>query len=193
MQKSTERRETIIRAATELVPEVGSDNVTHRMVAERADVPLGSTTYYFDSIDDLVHEALHAIAESTRSDLEQMEERLSTADDVVRELSQVIWEYLQNRDQLMYWNELYTSANHRPELAEMALLWSDGLIRILNKHMNNKAAQATAMFIDGTLLRVNVSDDLPSFEIISESIARLCGIDPTHDDVTNATAPQTAE
>lgn len=181
MQKATNRRTTIIRAATELVPEVGSDNVTHRMVAERADVPLGSTTYYFDSIDDLVHEALLAIANSTREDLEAMEKRLSASNNPVRELSFVIWEYLQNRDQLMYWNELYTSANHRPELAEMALLWSDGLIRILSNYMNDNAAQATAMFIDGTLLRVNVSNDTPSFEIIAESIARLCGIDGRDD------------
>lgn len=176
MQK-TDRRKTIIRAATELVPEVGSDNVTHRMVAERADVPLGSTTYYFDSIDELVHEALQSMADSTRSDLDTMEKRLAGSDNVVREVSQVIWEYLQNRTQLMYWNELYTSANHRPELGELALLWSDGLIRILSQHMNENAAQATAMFIDGTLLRVNVSNDTPSFEIISESISRLCGID----------------
>lgn len=178
MQKATDRRNTIIRAATELVPEVGSDNVTHRLVAERADVPLGSTTYYFDSIDDLVHEALQSIADTTRSDLDAMEQRLSSSGNVVRELSLVIWEYLQNSSQLMYWNELYTSANHRPELAEMALLWSDGLIRILSHHMNENAARATSMFIDGTLLRVNVSNDTPSFEIIAESISRLSGIDP---------------
>lgn len=177
----TDRRKTIIRAATELVPEVGSDNVTHRMVAERADVPLGSTTYYFDSIDELVHEALQSIADNTRADLEKMEKRLADSDNVVREVSQVIWEYLQNRTQLMYWNELYTSANHRPELGELALLWSDGLIRILSQHMNENAAQATAMFIDGTLLRVNVSNDTPSFDIIAEGISRLCGIQLSDD------------
>lgn len=176
MPKSLDRRDTIIRAATELVPEVGSDNVTHRMVAERADVPLGSTTYYFDSIDELVHEALLSIAEDTRNDLENMEQRLAAAPNVVRELSSVIWEYLQNSTQLSYWNELYSSANHRPELGDLALLWSDGLVRILGQHMNENAAQATAMFIDGTLLRVNVSSDTPSYEIIAESISRLSGI-----------------
>lgn len=177
MQKTSNRRKIILRAATELVPEVGSDNLTHRMVAERADVPLGSTTYYFDSIDDLVHEALREIADATRLDLEAMEKRLAQSQNVVREISIVIWEYLQDRMNLMYWNELYTSANHRPELAELALLWSDGLIRILSQYMNENAAQATAMFIDGTLLRVNVSKDTPSFDIIAEGISRLCGIE----------------
>lgn len=177
MPKTSDRRKTILRAATELVPEVGSDNLTHRMVAERADVPLGSTTYYFDSIDGLVHEALQEIAESTRRDLEAVEKRLAESRNVVKEISSVTWEYLQDRTNLMYWNELYTSANHRPELKELALLWSNGLTRILCKYMNANAASATTMFIDGILLRVNVSNDTPSFEIIAEGISRLCGIE----------------
>lgn len=46
------RRREIVTAAAELIVEVGAEAVTHRMVAARADVPLGATTQYFDTLDD---------------------------------------------------------------------------------------------------------------------------------------------
>jgi DNA-binding transcriptional regulator YbjK len=51
------RREAILDAALELIAERGTEQLTHRSVAEAAGVPLGSTTYYFASRDELVREA----------------------------------------------------------------------------------------------------------------------------------------
>jgi DNA-binding transcriptional regulator YbjK len=47
-----------VHAARELLAESGVKAVTHRAVAERAGLPLASTTYYFESIDQLTDEAL---------------------------------------------------------------------------------------------------------------------------------------
>jgi DNA-binding transcriptional regulator YbjK len=47
-----------LRATIELLGETGVRSVTHRAVAERAGVPLASTTYYFGSVHELVEEAL---------------------------------------------------------------------------------------------------------------------------------------
>ncbi len=54
-----------MEAAAELLVEGGFDAVRHRAVAERAGLPLASTTYYFDSLDELVTAAveLHGRAE----------------------------------------------------------------------------------------------------------------------------------
>jgi len=51
------RRELILDAALALIAERGMEQLTHRSVAEQASVPLGSTTYYFASRDELVREA----------------------------------------------------------------------------------------------------------------------------------------
>lgn len=56
--RSRARREQLLRAAADLLAEGGVKAVTHRSVAERAGVPLASTTYYFKSIDELMGEAL---------------------------------------------------------------------------------------------------------------------------------------
>jgi TetR/AcrR family transcriptional regulator, regulator of biofilm formation and stress response len=51
------RREAILDAALAVIAAHGTEKVTHRSVAAAAGVPLGSTTYYFASRDELVREA----------------------------------------------------------------------------------------------------------------------------------------
>ncbi|HVK23499.1 MAG TPA: TetR family transcriptional regulator [Actinokineospora sp.] len=66
--KGERRKHALIEAAAALLIDGGFDAVRHRAVAERAGLPLASTTYYFDSIDDLIVEALefHGRAELAR-------------------------------------------------------------------------------------------------------------------------------
>src|SRR2546423_6179411 len=56
------RREQILDAALRVIGRSGRESVTHRAVAEEAGVPLGSTTYYFESRDDLLRQALEHVA-----------------------------------------------------------------------------------------------------------------------------------
>ncbi|TVT52434.1 TetR family transcriptional regulator [Amycolatopsis rhizosphaerae] len=56
--KGERRRAALVEAAAELLVEGGFDAIRHRAVAERAGLPLASTTYYFDSLDDLVTAAV---------------------------------------------------------------------------------------------------------------------------------------
>ncbi|MPY81774.1 MAG: TetR family transcriptional regulator [Actinophytocola sp.] len=52
--KGERRRAALVDAGSQLLVEGGFDAVRHRAVAERAGLPLASTTYYFSSLDDLV-------------------------------------------------------------------------------------------------------------------------------------------
>ncbi len=52
------RRREILEATLRVIGEGGVNSVTHRAVAQEARVALASTTYYFDSKDALVEEAL---------------------------------------------------------------------------------------------------------------------------------------
>ncbi|WP_157544380.1 TetR/AcrR family transcriptional regulator [Jonesia quinghaiensis] len=51
------RREAIILAARDLIITCGPASITHRRVAQEAQVPLAATTYYFDSLDELLADA----------------------------------------------------------------------------------------------------------------------------------------
>ena len=56
--RSRRRRDALLRATIELLGETGAKSVTHRAVAQRAGVALASTTYYFESVNQLIEEAL---------------------------------------------------------------------------------------------------------------------------------------
>jgi DNA-binding transcriptional regulator YbjK len=56
--KGERRRSALICAAAELLCHAGFEAVTHRAVAERAGLPLASTTYYFSSLEELIEMAV---------------------------------------------------------------------------------------------------------------------------------------
>ncbi len=66
--KGARRRQALIEAAATLLEEGGFDAVRHRAVAARSGLPLAATTYYFESLDELVAAGAehHARAELAR-------------------------------------------------------------------------------------------------------------------------------
>lgn len=60
--KGERRRQALVEAAAALLAADGFDAVRHRAVAERAGLPLASTTYYFASLDALVAAAVEHLA-----------------------------------------------------------------------------------------------------------------------------------
>ncbi|GAB2978705.1 TetR family transcriptional regulator [Amycolatopsis acidiphila] len=71
--KGERRRATLVEAAAELLVEGGFDAIRHRAVAERAGLPLASTTYYFDSLEELITAAVEL---SGRRELSRGREQL---------------------------------------------------------------------------------------------------------------------
>ena len=67
--KGERRRYALVSAAAELLCEGGFDAVRHRAVAQRAGLPLASTTYYFSSLDDLIEKAVEHVGESESQQL----------------------------------------------------------------------------------------------------------------------------
>ncbi|TYR32953.1 TetR/AcrR family transcriptional regulator, partial [Streptomyces parvus] len=59
-----ERRTRIIDAALTVIAADGIAGLSHRTVAAEADVPLGSTTYHFASLDELLVAALRRCNEN---------------------------------------------------------------------------------------------------------------------------------
>lgn len=85
--KGERRKQALVAAAAALLTEGGFDAVRHRAVAERAGLPLASTTYYFDSLDDLLaaaveHEARGELAVA-RARLDELAEQVRGTDAIV--------------------------------------------------------------------------------------------------------------
>lgn len=64
------RRTLLLQTTLRLIGEQGIAAVNHRSVAKAADVPLGSTTYWFGSRQEMLTEALREFVESENATLE---------------------------------------------------------------------------------------------------------------------------
>jgi len=93
--RSRRRREALLRATIELLGESGAKSVTHRAVAERAGLPLASTTYYFRSVHQLIEEALKLHVAERVAELEGMAAMAlsasgTSAQDIAERLAEVL-------------------------------------------------------------------------------------------------------
>jgi DNA-binding transcriptional regulator YbjK len=124
------RREQILDATLRVIGRDGREAVTHRAVAEEAGVPLGSTTYYFDSRDDLLGQALEHVARNEIERHRMLGEELrkaktprALADLLVNEL---IFE-AEDRVAYIAEYELWLEAGRRADLREAATAWCDAV------------------------------------------------------------------
>jgi TetR/AcrR family transcriptional regulator, regulator of biofilm formation and stress response len=167
------RRQTIVDAATRVIAEAGLAGLTHRRVAEVADVPVGSTTYYFKDLDELREAALGDAAHGWIEGLDEWAQALDDSTDLPGALARLTAECLADDDRYRAANELYAAASHRPELRPLARLWFDGLIKILEPRTGHSAAQAAAIFIDGALLHALITGEPLRTAALTESLAKL--------------------
>jgi DNA-binding transcriptional regulator YbjK len=91
--KGERRRAALVEAGAQLLVEHGFNAVRHRGVAERAGLPLASTTYYFSSLDDLVtavveHQARGELARGQKrlDELATRQRGVSTVVDLVLDM-----------------------------------------------------------------------------------------------------------
>ncbi|MGO4425788.1 TetR/AcrR family transcriptional regulator, partial [Streptomyces sp. MCAF7] len=66
-----QRRERILTATLSHIADEGVAGVSHRKIAARAGVPLGSMTYHFKGIDELLREAFTRFADHVVAIFEQ--------------------------------------------------------------------------------------------------------------------------
>jgi TetR/AcrR family transcriptional regulator, regulator of biofilm formation and stress response len=127
-QATLGRREQILEAALRVIGRAGVQAVTHRAVAEEADVPLGSTTYYFESRDDLIRQALEYVAASEVERYGRRGDQLRTVESPGELADRLIDELVaaaQDRIAYIAEYELWLEAGRRPELRDAAQNWCD--------------------------------------------------------------------
>ncbi|RCV55870.1 TetR/AcrR family transcriptional regulator [Marinitenerispora sediminis] len=130
------RREQLVAAAADILAEEGFAGVSHRTVATRAGVPLGSTTYYFDSLEDLARQALGRMGERflTRARALLADFRSRPAPDGLEPLARLVVDMIGWSDDtpgLPLFYESYVQAGRNPGYAAAVREWNAGLVRLL--------------------------------------------------------------
>jgi len=171
--KGERRRQELVTAAAALLRSGGFDAVRHRAVAERAGLPLASTTYYFSSLEELV---TAAVERTGRDELAEVREQLDALPEGVlgtEELVELILDHLIGRESrergleaaLLRFERL-VGAGRRPYLAPLMRKLRDEFDALLGEILarSGRSLDAVAVrdlvsLIDGTVVSALIESD----------------------------------
>ena len=176
--KGERRRRELVAAAAELLRLGGFDAIRHRAVAERAGLPLASTTYYFASLDDLVTAATERTSrdelDEGRDQLDRLADPAAGADPTAAgELVELVLDLLlgpESRDggldAVLLRYERLVGAGRRPYLAPLmrelrgeldALL--DEILRRSGHPLGPVALRDLVSLVDGAVISALIEAD----------------------------------
>lgn len=152
------RRRAILTAASELVVEQGAAALTHRAIAARAGVPLGSTTQYFASIDELREAALQRLADEIDESLAALEPYVADIARLPERAVDELLDFLNDPRAVHADIALMTTGTTDPRMRPLALRWTDRLIDMLAAHIGLGRATAVAVYLDGATMHAGLHD-----------------------------------
>jgi DNA-binding transcriptional regulator YbjK len=168
-----ERRSRLIDAALEVIAEKGVAGASHRAIAQVADVPLGSTTYHFATIDDLLAAAFTELANQTADALEQRMRAAPDAEAALDLLAQHLADDLLTGNSLLLAVELYVAATRRPALRVVTEAWMQRSRRALELHFDPRTARELDALVEGLVLHQALSTDPMPTEQLRHALHRI--------------------
>lgn len=152
------RRRRIVAATVEILAEVGIDRTTHRLIASRAGVPLGATTYYFPTLHDLVKTAIDRVVFETREYVCSWDEPLAGSSDIPQTLVDLVSEYIERRERALMEYDIYLASARNPELKPLAGIWRDEVPTMLERHVAVPCARAISIILNGVMFESVVGE-----------------------------------
>ncbi|MEH0108289.1 TetR family transcriptional regulator [Tersicoccus sp. MR15.9] len=168
-----DRRDHIIDACLTVIAADGVAGTSHRKVAAAADVPLGSMTYHFDGMDDLLRAAFTRHADQVA---QRFRERMSAATTPEQARQAVVdlivrGVFADQRD-LVLTLELYTLAARRPDFRALTDAWMTSSREALERHFPPETTRRLDALIEGMTIHraLGVGPDEAS---VATAVARI--------------------
>ncbi|MFD7667220.1 TetR/AcrR family transcriptional regulator [Streptomyces sp. NPDC059788] len=174
-----DRPQRIIDAAITVVGERGIAGLSHRAVAAEADVPLGSTTYHFASLDDLLMAALRQVNGEWLAGIEVWARGVDPAVPLADEVTRLVEEWLggergRARVELEY--ELYLAALRHEVVRPLAAECLDAMVGLLARRTGDEGtARALVGLIDGLMLQHLLTGREFDRVEVRDAVARVIG------------------
>ncbi|MCK9794084.1 TetR family transcriptional regulator [Isoptericola sp. 4D.3] len=170
------RRDRIIDACLDVVAERGVAGTTHRRVAAAADVPLGSMTYHFAGMDDLLREAFGRFAQQAAAQFERRMAEAPDRDAAVRAVVRLITlDVFATQRDLVLSHELYTLAARDPAFRTLTNDWMRRSRDALARHFDPATCRVLDAFIEGmTIHRALDTEPHDDVDVLA-AVRRLTG------------------
>jgi DNA-binding transcriptional regulator YbjK len=169
-----DRRSRIIDAALDVIADNGVAGTSHRRVAEQAGVPLGSMTYHFRSMDELLREAFTRFAESSSAAFGSRIAGARTPQDARAAVIDLVTTSAANSTrELVLTLELYTLAVRVPAFREITRDWMARDRASFETHFDPATARLLNALIEGLTLHqaLDTRPEDPAFAL--DAVTRL--------------------
>lgn len=171
-----DRKARIIEAALEVIAVQGVSGTTHRRVAEAADVPLGSMTYHFASLNDLLEQAFLKLTQEIAHHFDAAFQKAQTADEAREAVVDVMcgWVAMTDRKMTLIL-ELYAYVARNPETRHVMTGWMAKSREALERHFSPAVAASLDAVIEGATIHNFMHPDGISREAARVIVAKLSG------------------
>ncbi len=148
------RAERIVDAALKVIAERGVEGLTHRAIAEEAGVPLGSTTYYYARLEDILVAAMDKASASARVGMLAWAESVAADDDLADVFTDRVMDCLNHGPDVIASYKLYVAGERYPALKEQTSIWVDFSTRFFQRFVDPELAGVLAALYEVLVQRV---------------------------------------
>lgn len=172
------RRDRIIDVTVDAVAELGVAGISARRIAARADVPLGSMTYHFTDMDELLHEAFTRFSESVADRFEARLVAATTVDEAKQAVATLILDDLvQSQRELVLTHELYTLAARQAGYRTITRAWMARSRAALERHFTPEVARRLDALIEGLTIHSALDTEEHDPAVTVQAIDAICRTD----------------
>ncbi|MFH8462447.1 TetR/AcrR family transcriptional regulator [Streptomyces sp. NPDC017991] len=172
-----QRRERILATTLELIAQEGIAGVSHRKIAARAGVPLGSMTYHFHGIDEVLREAFRhftdhivALTDTHLTELADQDQARTAVVDLIHVLSDG------TRRDFVLIQELYTLATREAYYRELVQRWTAHTRSRLEAHFDPDTACQLDALIKGLALHRSLLTTPHDSALTFDAVTRITTI-----------------
>jgi DNA-binding transcriptional regulator YbjK len=173
-----DRKARIVDAAIEVIADHGVAGTTSRRIAAAADVPLGSLTYHFAGLDDLLALAFHRHAERMSPLYEAHFAGVHDLPGFVDAVTDLIHgDAGADPRQWAIAYELYLAALRNPALRSVTEAWMRRSRAVLERFVDPVTARGVDGLIEGLVMHLTLSTAPFDRADTRTIVARFCGVD----------------
>lgn len=169
------RRQRIIDACLDVIAEHGVAGTSHRVIAATADVPLGSMTYYFTGLGDLLHQAFDQYAQQCIDRFAERMAQATTADEACDAIVKHIMgdDVLGSQRDLNINLEFYTLAARNHDYRDISERWMAASRAQIERFFDTSTAMLLDAMIEGITLHRALGGVPGNPAVVRDGIRRI--------------------
>ena len=174
------RRDRIIDSALLVIAEVGVAGTTHRLIADKAGVPLGSMTYHFQSLDDVIWCALERFATGLQSSVDARVRNAAASGDIVQAVVSLVRYGTppEHQHDTLLILELYILAIRQEKYRALVQRWMASTRAAFSQQFSTVHSEVIDALIEGFLIHRTFSAEVPTETEIRNAFCALAGSVP---------------